>query len=104
MMFAAECVLAFPMPSDSGRAVMSLPIAIPLADLLGLSRQMVVHAYQYSSVASGIVTPTTGAFLAMLAIAQVPCTAWLRFVAIPFALLTEFSIAAMIIGVRVGIR
>lgn len=72
MMFISESVLAFPMPSDSGRAVMSLPIAIPLADLLGLSRQMVVQAYQCSSLVSGLITPTAGALLAMLAVARVP--------------------------------
>ena len=43
-MLVSESVLAFPMPSDSGRAVMSLPVIVPLADLLGLSRQMVVVA------------------------------------------------------------
>jgi uncharacterized ion transporter superfamily protein YfcC len=60
------------MPSDSGKAMVSLPILIPLADLLGLSRQIVVSAYHNSRLVSGLITPTTGSMLAMLAIARVP--------------------------------
>ena len=83
---------------------MSLPVIIPLADLLGLSRQMVVMAYQYSGLVSGLVTPTAGALLAMLAIAGVSYGRWLRFLALPFALLFTLALAAMVIGVRLGIQ
>jgi uncharacterized ion transporter superfamily protein YfcC len=104
MMFIAQSILGFPMPSDSGRAVMSLPVAIPLGDLLGLSRQMVVSAYQFSGLTSGLITPTAGALLAMLAIAKVPYGRWLRFVALPFILLSVLSVAAMIAGVYLGVQ
>lgn len=104
MMLIAESVLAFPISSESGRAMMSLPIMIPIADLLGLSRQMVVIAFQYSALVSGIITPTSGALLAMLAIAGVSYGQWLRFVAVPFALLFTLCVAAMVIGVKLGIQ
>ena len=104
MILISESILGFPMPSDSGRAVMSLPVAIPLADLLGLSRQMVVTAYQYSGLTSGMITPTAGALLAMLAVAGVSFGRWLRFVAVPFALLFVLSVAGMIAGVYLGIQ
>ena len=104
LMYVSESILAFPMPSDSGRAVMSLPVIVPLADLLGLSRQMVVNAYQYSGVVSGLITPTAGALLAMLAIAEVSYGRWLRFMAVPFALLFTLSVVAMVIGVKLGVQ
>jgi uncharacterized ion transporter superfamily protein YfcC len=103
MMFVSESALGFPMPSDSGKAMMSLPILIPLADLLGLSRQIVVNSYMYSGLVSGLITPTTGAMLAMLAIASVPYSKWLRFIAIPFAMLFVLSVVAMVVGVKMGI-
>ena len=103
-MLVSESLLAFPMPSDSGRAMMSLPILIPLADLLGLSRQMVVVAYQYSGLVSGFITPTTGAFLAMLALAGVSYGRWIRFIMVPFALLFAFAVVAILVGVRLGIQ
>lgn len=102
MMFLAESVLAFPMSSDSGRAMMSLPILLPLADLLGMSRQAVVLAYQYSGLVSNLVTPTAGALLAMLSIAGIPYGRWLRFIAVPVALLAGLSAAALVLAVEWG--
>ena len=104
MMFVSESLLGFPMPSDSGRAMMSLPVMIPLADLLGLSRQMVVHAYQYSGLVSGVITPTAGALLAMLAMAGVSYSKWLRFLAVPVTLLMALCVVGMVAGVYLGIQ
>jgi uncharacterized ion transporter superfamily protein YfcC len=103
-MVVSESVLAFPMPSDSGRAIMSLPIVLPLADLLGLSRQMAVVAYQYSALVSSLITPTAGALLAMLAVAGVSYGRWLRFMAVPFTLLFVLAVTAIVVGVKLGIQ
>lgn len=104
MMFVSESALGFPMPSDSGRAVMSLPVVIPVADLLGLSRQTVIYAYQYSCLVSGLITPTAGGLLAILALAKVPFGKWLRFMAVPFFLLSMLSAVAIIIAVKLGLQ
>lgn len=104
MMFISQSILAVPMPSDSGRAMMSLPVAIPLADLLGVSRQVVVTAYQYGGVVSNLMTPSGGTLLAMLAIAGVSFRKWLQFMAIPFLLLSILGAAAMIAGVKLAIQ
>jgi uncharacterized ion transporter superfamily protein YfcC len=104
MMFVSESALGFPMPSDSGKAMMSLPILIPLADLLGLSRQMVVNSYMYSGLVASLITPTTGAMLAMLALAGISYSKWLRFIVPPFAMLFVLSAVAMVIGVKFGIQ
>ncbi len=103
-MLVSESILAFPMPSDSGRAVMSLPVVIPLADLLGLSRQMVVAAYQYSGIVSSFITPTAGALLAMLALAKVSFGQWLRFMAVPCVLLFLLAVIGLVGGVKLGIQ
>jgi uncharacterized ion transporter superfamily protein YfcC len=104
MLLASESVISFPMPSDSGKAMITLPLMIPLADLLGLSRQLVVNAYTYSGLVSNLVTPAAGSMLAMLALADVPYGRWLRFVAIPIALLGLLAAAAMAVGAHVGLR
>jgi uncharacterized ion transporter superfamily protein YfcC len=103
-MFLSESALAFPMSSDSGRAVMSLPIIVPLSDLLGISRQMTVLAYQFSSIVSSLITPTAGALLAMLAMADVSYGRWLRFIAVPAALLGGLCAIAMVAGVLLKIQ
>jgi uncharacterized ion transporter superfamily protein YfcC len=84
--------------------MMSLPVLLPLADLLGISRQMVVLAYQYSGLASSLITPTAGALLAMLVMAKVSFGRWLRFVAVPFALLFALAAIAMEVGVKLNIQ
>jgi uncharacterized ion transporter superfamily protein YfcC len=103
-MTVSESLLAFPMPSDSGRALMSLPVLLPVADLLGISRQMAVIAYQYSGIVSSLVTPTSGALLAMLVIAKVSFGKWLRFIAVPCVLLFALSVVAMFVGVHLGVQ
>lgn len=103
MMMVSESVMCFPMPSDSGRAMMSLPILIPLSDLLHLSRQIPVNAFLFGGLVSGLITPTSGAMLAMLSLAGVSFGRWLRFIAIPGAILFALAIAAMVAGVALGV-
>jgi uncharacterized ion transporter superfamily protein YfcC len=103
-MLVSESILAVPMPSDSGRAMMSLPVLVPLGDLLGMSRQMVVTVFQYSGLVSNLITSTAGALLAMLVIAKVSFGRWLRFMAVPFALLFALAVVAMFVGVKLGVQ
>jgi uncharacterized ion transporter superfamily protein YfcC len=103
LMLASESVLSVPMPSDSGKAMATLPILIPLADLLGISRQMVASAYQFSCLA-GFFVPTAGSMLAMLALAGVPYGKWLRFVAVPFTALFVLQSILMLVGVMLHVQ
>ena len=57
-----------------------MPLLVPLSDLIGLSRQVTVLAYQYGAGLCELVTPTNGALMAMLAASGVPFEEWLRFV------------------------
>src|SRR5207237_8864471 len=65
-------------PSPSGHAVLTLPILVPLSDLLGLSRQVTVLAYQYGGGLCELFTRTNGAVMAILAAVQVRYVAWCR--------------------------
>jgi uncharacterized ion transporter superfamily protein YfcC len=103
-MMAGQTLLHFPVPSVSGQAVLTLPILVPLADLLGLSRQVVVLAYQYGAGLCELLTPTNGALMAILGAAGVRYEAWLRF-ALPLYLgLAALGIAALAVGVAIGLR
>ena len=104
MAVISESALAFPMPSESGRAVVSLPVILPLADLLGMSRQVVVLAYQSSVLVGCLITPTAGPMLAMLAVARVPYGKWLRFMALPVGLLLALSLVAVVAALKLGLR
>ena len=82
----AHALLHVPLPSVSGQAVLTMPIMAPLADLLGVSRDSAVIAYQTGAGLMDMITPTDGALLAILLGAGVPYGRWLRF-AVPGALL-----------------
>ncbi len=103
-MLAAQWIISVPIPSDSGKAMVTLPVLVPLSDLLGVSRQVLVSAYTSSTVISGIVTPTGGTILAILAMAEVSLTKWLKAVAPVCAALLVLSLAATVIGTRLGLR
>ena len=85
-MIPIHAVLHIPVPSVSGQAVLTMPIMAPLSDLLGLSRDAAVIAYQTGAGLMDMLTPTNGALLAMLLGAGVSYGRWLRF-ALPGALL-----------------
>jgi len=78
-MFAFQTALNFFIPSGSGQAAVTMPVMTPLADVLGLTRQTAVLAFQFGDGLSNMVIPTSGVLMAMLALARVPYTAWLRF-------------------------
>ena len=95
-MMAAHTVIHVPVPSTSGQAVLTLPLLVPLSDLIGLSRQVTVLAYQYGAGLCELLTPTNGALMAMLAAAGVRYEDWLRFAVPLFGLL--LALAAVAIG------
>ena len=103
-MLVVQAVLHVPIPSTSGQAVLTLPLLVPLSDLIGLSRQVTVLAYQYGAGLCDLVTPTNGALMAMLAAAGVRYEDWLKFVLPLYALLMAMALLALIVAVAAGLR
>ncbi|HEX4573717.1 MAG TPA: hypothetical protein VH158_01200 [Gemmatimonadales bacterium] len=103
-MMGVHVLVHVPVPSPSGHAVLTLPILVPLADLLGLSRQVTVLAYQYGGGLCELLTPTNGALLAILAAAGVRYEDWLRFVLPVLAALFALGAGAIGVGVAIGLR
>jgi len=98
-----QTAIAFPVPSSSGRAVLTMPILVPLSDLLGLSRQVTVLAYQYGPGIAGQIMPTDGALMAILALAGVRYEQWLRFSVPLCGALFVLSLMAIGIAVAIGL-
>lgn len=102
-MMAVQTLIHFPVPSVSGQAVLTLPVLIPLSDLLGMSRQVTVLTYQYGAGLCELLTPTNGALMAMLAAAGVGYDKWLRFAFPLFLALFILGILAVGIGIVTGL-
>jgi uncharacterized ion transporter superfamily protein YfcC len=103
-MMVVQAAIHFPVPSTSSQAVLTLPLLVPLSDLIGLSRQVTVLAYQYGAGLTEIVTPTNGALMAMLAAAGVRYEDWLKFMLPLLGLLVALAMLATVAGVAVGLR
>ncbi|HEY9221920.1 MAG TPA: YfcC family protein [Lutibacter sp.] len=71
--------LSFFIPSSSGMAVLTMPIISPLADTVGIGREIIVNTYQYGQGLFAIINPT-GLILASLAIVKIGFDKWLKFV------------------------
>jgi uncharacterized ion transporter superfamily protein YfcC len=85
-MVPVHALIHVPVVSVSGQAVLTMPIMAPLADLLSISRDSAVIAYQTGAGLMDMLTPTNGALLAMLLAAKVDYGRWVRF-AVPGLLL-----------------
>ena len=80
VMIPIHTVIHVLVPSVSGHAVLTMPVMVPLADLLHLPRLIAVLAYTTGGGLIGeILSPTNGALLAVLAAAGVPFQKWIRF-------------------------
>jgi uncharacterized ion transporter superfamily protein YfcC len=79
-MSTAQCVINLFIPSGSGQALATLPIMIPLGELLGLTRQTTILAFQIGDGVTNLFNPTLGGLIAMLSLCRVPFDRWLRFI------------------------
>ena len=76
IMFLSQTSLNFLVPSGSGQAVLTMPIMAPLGDLLGVSRQVVVLAYQFGDGFGNLIIPTSPVTMSVLMLAKIPWTRW----------------------------
>ena len=99
VMYWIEILLSFLVPSTSGLAVLTMPIMSPLADFAGVSRDLVVTAFQSASGIVNLITPTSAVVMGGLAIAKIPYVRWLKWVAPLMAILTILVMAMLSLGV-----
>lgn len=79
VMFFVFILLGFFIPSSSGLAVLSMPVMAPLADVVGVNRDVIISAYNWGQGIMSFITPT-GLVLASLAMVHVTFDKWLKFV------------------------
>ena len=103
-MYIFQCLLNFIVPSGSGQAAVSMPIMAPLSDLVGVTRQTACIAFQLGDGISNIFTPTSGYFMAGLALAKIPWAKWAKWIlpliGLQYLLGAVFVVVAQIIGLE----
>ncbi|WP_311065257.1 YfcC family protein [Halomonas sp. DWK9] len=78
-MFFAQLGFNFIIPSGSGQALVTMPLMAPLSDMIGVTRQTAVLAFQLGDGIGNILYPTSGYFMATLALAGVSWQKWVKF-------------------------
>jgi len=99
LMLLIFIVLGFFIPSSSGLAVLSIPIMAPLADSVGLSRDVIISAYVYGLGLISFITPT-GLILATLEMVDVTYDKWLKFIMPLMGYIAAFSAIMLLIQVN----
>lgn len=101
-MYVFQCILNFLIPSGSGQAAVSIPIMAPLGDLVGVTRQTAVLAYQMGDGISNIILPTNGILLAGLSMSKIPWEKWAKWL-LPVILL-QYLMGAVLVAVAQGMH
>ena len=100
--FFLEAALAFLIPSSSGLASLTVPVLAPLGDLVNISAQVIVTAYQFGVGLTNFITPTSGVLMGALAVAHIPFSKWVRFIMPILLILTAVSLVFLTIGIYIG--
>lgn len=95
LLFLFQFLFSFALSTGSVQASTTMPLMVPLADLIGLSRQSAVVAFQLGNGLGGLLWPTAGPLMAGLSIAEIPYLTWLRWIAPLLGVLAALSAAAL---------
>ena len=102
-MMVVHTAVHIPVPSVSGHAVLTMPVLVPLSDLLGMSRQVTVLAYQYGAGLCDLLTPTNGALMAILATGGVRYEQWVKFAVPLYLLVAALGMVGIVVAVGIGL-
>ncbi len=88
IMYIIQSFLNIFIPSGSGKAALTMPIMSQFSDLIGISRQATVVAFQFGDGFTNLITPTSGVLIGVLGVARIPYEKWFKWVAPFVAILT----------------
>lgn len=80
IMYVIQTAINLIMPSGSAKAALTMPIMSQFSDLIGISRQATVMAYQLGDGFTNMITPTSGVLMGVLGVARIPYEKWLKWV------------------------
>lgn len=101
-MFIVQSFINFVIPSGSGQAAASMPIMAPMADLVGITRQSAVLAFQFGDGFSNVINPTSGYFMAAIAIGGIKWEKWAKWMFPLFLLWSAIGAVLVAISVLIG--
>lgn len=101
-MFVVQSLMNLFVPSGSGQAAVSMPIMAPMADVVGITRQTSVLAFQFGDGFSNVISPTSGYFMAALAIGGIKWDKWAKWMLPLFVVWTVIGATLVAVSVIMG--
>ena len=80
IMYIIQNIINIVIPSGSAKAALTMPIMAPFSDLIGISRQATVMAFQFGDGFTNLITPTSGVLIGVLGVAKIPYDKWIRWI------------------------
>lgn len=91
MMYIFQTLINVVIPSGSAKAALTMPIMSQFSDLIGVSRQATVMAFQFGDGFTNMITPTSGVLIGVLGVAKIPYDKWVKWI-------TPFMIILVLLG------
>jgi uncharacterized ion transporter superfamily protein YfcC len=91
VMYVIQNIINIIIPSGSAKAALTMPVMAPFSDLVNLSRQATVMAFQFGDGFTNMITPTSGVLIGVLGGAKIPYDKWVKWIA-------PFMLALIILG------
>lgn len=79
-MYVIQTAINIFIPSGSAKAALTMPLMSQFSDLIGLSRQATVMAFQFGDGFTNMITPTSGVLIGALGVARIPFNKWLKWI------------------------
>jgi uncharacterized ion transporter superfamily protein YfcC len=80
IMYLIQNFINIIIPSGSAKAALTMPIMAPFSDVIGISRQATVMAFQFGDGFTNMITPTSGVLIAVLGVAKIPFEKWVKWI------------------------
>ncbi len=102
LVLALSLIIEFFVSSGSAKALLIMPIIVPLADLIGITRQVAVTAYCFGDGFSNTAYPTNPVLLICLGLAAVSYGTWIRWTARLWVWVILVSVGFLALAVAIG--
>ncbi len=94
VMYMIQTAINIIIPSGSAKAALTMPIMAPFSDVIGISRQATVLAFQFGDGFTNMITPTSGVLMGALGLARIPYEVWVKWF---FRILILFVVLGMLL-------
>jgi len=104
IMYAIQTMINVIIPSGSAKAALTMPIMAPFSDLIGVSRQATIMAFQFGDGFTNMITPTSPVLIGVLGVAKIPYEKWVKWIGVMMIVLMILGLLLLIPTVTMNLN